>query len=108
MAREGLWSEAYFRFQQAAGARSDDPRVWNNLAVAAEGLGRFDEALEHYRKALEVSPGNREIKENYDRFVSFYDSFRDRGDEDPGEPAGEEKTEDPGESPEDEDGRETS
>ncbi|MDX1631763.1 MAG: tetratricopeptide repeat protein [Thermoanaerobaculia bacterium] len=106
MAREGLWSEAYFRFQQAAGAGERDPRVLNNLAVAAEALGRFDEALEHYRRALEVAPGNREIKENYDRFVSFYDSFRDRT-EDAEETAGEER-EDSVESPEDRGGGGTS
>ena len=77
MAERGLWSEALFRFEQAQRqGQGNDAEVLNNLAVAHEALGRFDEALEHYRQALALAPGNRDLKANYDRFVSFYESFR--------------------------------
>ena len=90
MAREGLWSEAYFRFEQAARLGGENAAVYNNLAVAAEALGRFDEALSHYQKALRLDPGNRDLRSNYDRFSSFYESFRAReeGGEAGGEPEG--------------------
>ena len=77
MAERGLWSEAWFRFEQArALGAGNDPQVLNNLAVASEALGRFDEALGFYRQALTAAPGNRDLKDNYDRFVGFYESFR--------------------------------
>jgi hypothetical protein len=82
MARIGLWSEAFFRFERAQrmeGANS--PRLLNNLAVASEALGKFDQALDYYKQGLAQAPGDAELKANYDRFVSFYESFRARGDE---------------------------
>jgi tetratricopeptide (TPR) repeat protein len=79
MAERGLWSEAVFRFQQAQQlAGGSDAEVLNNLAVSSEALGRFDEALDYYRRALQLAPGNRDLKANYDRFVSFYESYRAR------------------------------
>ncbi len=82
MARRGLWSEAFFRFQQAQRLQGgNDPRVLNNLAVASEALGKFDQALDYYKQALTVAPGDADLKANYDRFVSFYESFRARGEE---------------------------
>lgn len=76
MAREGLWSEALFRFEKARSLDPDNPRVLNNVAVALEAAGRYDEALETYRRALEISPGHRGLRDNYARFADFYESFR--------------------------------
>jgi len=76
MARRGLWSEALFRFQRASVERPNDPRVLNNIAVAYEALGLFEKALEAYQQALDVSPGNRELRANYSRFLEFYQSFK--------------------------------
>jgi type IV pilus assembly protein PilF len=76
MAQQGLWSEALFRFQQAVRANPSDYRVVNNLAVAYEATGQYDEALETYQRALELAPDNRELRRNYARFAEFYQSFR--------------------------------
>jgi Tetratricopeptide repeat len=82
MADKGLWSEAYFRFQQAQRiSGTNDAKVLNNLAVASEALGKFDQALAYYKQALALAPGDPDLKGNYDRFVSFYESFRARGEE---------------------------
>ena len=82
MAKRGLWSEAFFRFQQAQRLEGgSSPRLLNNLAVASEALGKFDQALDFYKQGLQQAPGDPELKANYDRFVSFYESFRARGDE---------------------------
>ena len=76
MAKQGLWREALFRFQRAQLLEPNRPRVLNNLAVAFEAVGQFDLALEHYKKALEADPTNRDLRRNYARFVEFYQSFR--------------------------------
>jgi Tetratricopeptide repeat len=82
MAQRGLWSEAFFRFQQAQRMEgAGGPRLLNNLAVASEALGKFDQALDYYKQGLAQAPGDAELKANYDRFVSFYESFRARGEE---------------------------
>jgi Flp pilus assembly protein TadD len=76
MARRGLWNEALFRFHQASKLDPSNARILNNLAVASEATGRFDDALVYYRKALALAPADRGVKENYSRFVEFYQSFK--------------------------------
>lgn len=92
MARRGLWNEAYFRFHQADRLDPDNPKVLNNLAVASEATGRFEEALEFYRRALQLQPNDRELRKNYSRFIEFYQSLRaeEEGEESSGD--GEEAT----------------
>lgn len=76
MAQRGLWSEALFRFERAHQMNPNSFRVLNNLAVAYEANGRFDEALATYRRALALDPADRNLRRNYARFVEFYQSFR--------------------------------
>jgi len=76
MAKRGLWSEALFRFEQADRLRPGDPQILNNLAVAHEALGQFDEALDYYQQAIKADRTNRELKRNYSRFIEFYRAFR--------------------------------
>ncbi len=76
MAKRGLWSEALFRFKQAARKDPANPRILNNMAVAYEALGNFDKALDYYQDAIRSDPGNRELKRNYSRFVEFYRAFK--------------------------------
>lgn len=79
MARQGLWSEALFRFHQAERLDPDNVHVINNLGVAYEASGDFETALQQYQKALRMAPENREVRANYARFVEFYQSFRPKG-----------------------------
>ena len=76
MAKRGLWSEALFRFKQAARKDPGNPRILNNMAVAYEALGNFEKALDRYQEAIRSDPGNRELKRNYSRFVEFYRAFK--------------------------------
>ncbi len=76
MAKRGLWSEALFRFKQAARSDPGNPRILNNTAVAYEALGNFEKALDFYQEAIKTDPGNRELKRNYSRFVEFYRAFK--------------------------------
>jgi tetratricopeptide (TPR) repeat protein len=76
MAGRGLWNEALFRFKQAEKSQPGNPRILNNLAVAYEAVGLFDEALEYYKRALKADSSSREVKRNYSRFVEFYQAFK--------------------------------
>ena len=88
MARRGLWQEALFRFEQVRKARPDDAKALNNLAVAYEAVGRFDDAEPLYREAERLAPSNRDIKKNHARFKEFLNQFRARK---PAAPAPDEK-----------------
>lgn len=71
----GLWQEAAFRFERARALGRETPELLNNLAVAYEALGRYEEALATYKKALELAPTNARIRRNYARFAEFYASY---------------------------------
>lgn len=81
MAKRGLWSEALFRFKKAAEQRPHDGKVLNNLAVAYEAVGQYENALLAYREALKADSTNRELKRNYSRFIEFYQAFKPAGEE---------------------------
>jgi tetratricopeptide (TPR) repeat protein len=88
MAQRGLWSEALFRFRQAERLGDNRASVLNNIAVAYEALGLFDQAQIYYKKALDQDPRNVGLKRNYSRFVEFYQSFKP---DQPGSPTGDEQ-----------------
>ena len=98
MAKRGLWSEALFRFKRAAEQRPNDAKVLNNLAVAYEAVGQYDNALLAYKEALKADPTNRELKRNYSRFIEFYQAFKPADEPPPGDQEAKEEvggTEDP-------------
>jgi len=76
MARRGLWREALFRFNEAQRLAPDSTAILNNLAVAYEATGEFEKALDYYQRALKVSPSDRNLRNNYARFIEFYQSFQ--------------------------------
>jgi len=76
MAQRGLWSEALFRFRQAERNDPANAHIQNNIAVAYEALGLFDEALESYKSALRLNSTSAELKRNYSRFAEFYQAFQ--------------------------------
>lgn len=97
MARRGLWKEALFRFQQADRLDPDNPKILNNIAVSYEALGLFDQALETYQDALRLGRQDDKLRENYAKFLEFYQNFRPR--EESEETAEELAEEDLGEAP---------
>jgi Flp pilus assembly protein TadD len=68
VARKGLWHEARFRFQKAVLLDPENAHALNDLAVALEQSGEFDEARKAYERALELRPGDVYIQQNYDLF----------------------------------------
>jgi tetratricopeptide (TPR) repeat protein len=74
-AQHNYWQEALFRFERAKALEPGDPEVLNNLAVALEALGRYDDALTTYKQALQSSPKSVALRKNYARFAEFYTSY---------------------------------
>lgn len=87
MARRELWSEALFRFLQAEAQDPNNPRIQNNLAVAYEATGDFENALKHYQQALRLDPNNRDLRANWTRFSQFYSAFTQQRRAQAGQPA---------------------
>ncbi len=67
-----LWREAIFRWEKVRSADPDNSRATNNLAVAYESIGDYDQALDLYKRALELNEDSADIRKNYKRFLSFY------------------------------------
>lgn len=74
-ASKKYWQEALFRFERARTLDATNPEILNNLAVAMESMGRYDDALNLYKEALKTAPHNTVIKKNYARFAEFYSSY---------------------------------
>jgi hypothetical protein len=69
MAERGNWREAKYRWEIVRREQPDNPRILNNLAVAAEILGEVEEAKLLYEQAVETSGGNTHILDNQRRFA---------------------------------------
>jgi tetratricopeptide (TPR) repeat protein len=86
-AKKGLWREARFRWEKALKLAPADGRVLNNLAVACEVAGEFDQADQYYRRALQGDPGNDDIQQNYTLFSAYYKTVLSRREQEPAAPA---------------------
>jgi tetratricopeptide (TPR) repeat protein len=74
-ARRGYWQEALERFELADELTPNEARILNNIAVALEANGRFEEARTTYQVALSIDPGNTRLQANYARFQEFFATF---------------------------------
>ncbi len=73
VAQRGLWQEAIYRWRRAIEMDPSYAPAWNNLGIAFEHEGRFDEAREAYETALDLDPDNLFIEQNYDLFMEVND-----------------------------------
>ena len=73
VAQKGLWKEAIFRWQKAVEIDPEYAQAWNDLAIAYEQMGKFDEARKAYETAMRLEPNNNFIHENYTSFRDVYD-----------------------------------
>jgi tetratricopeptide (TPR) repeat protein len=93
IAKKGLWSEAAHRFRSLLDRDPENPRLWNNMAVALEATGKFDEAKQAYEKAAALAgTRHKEIQNNKEAFQAFYDNRAARA-------AGRKAASAPGETP---------
>ena len=80
VAQKSLWKEAVYRFEKAIELDPSYGGAWNNLGIAYEQMGRFDDARKAYEKALALEPNNTLIRNNYDLFREIYDRQNRRRD----------------------------
>ena len=78
VAQLGLWNEALYRWQKATELDPTYAAAWNNLAIAYEHDGKFDDAKKAYEKALQLEPKNLMIRQNYDLFKEINDRTKRR------------------------------
>jgi tetratricopeptide (TPR) repeat protein len=81
-AKRGYWQEALERFEIADELTPNQPRILNNIAVALEANGRFDEARLAYQAGLALDPKNSALRKNFERFEEFFQTFVAVDDED--------------------------
>jgi Tfp pilus assembly protein PilF len=67
-AQKDLWDEAIFRWKKVLESDPNSAAAHNNLAVAYEKKGLWEEANEEYETALKLNPKNEYIQSNFERF----------------------------------------
>ena len=78
VAQNNLWNEALYRWQKAVELDPTYAAAWNNLAIAYEHEGKFEEAKKAYEAALKLDPKNLMIRQNYDLFKEINDRTKRR------------------------------
>ena len=78
VAENGLWNEAQYRWKKAVEIDPSYAAAWNNLAIAYEHDGKFEDAKKAYEKALQLDPKNLMIRQNYDLFKEINDRTKRR------------------------------
>lgn len=67
-AQSKMWDEAIFRWQKVLEQDPDSAAAHNNLAVAYERQGRWEDAEKEYQRALALAPENEFIQANFTKF----------------------------------------
>lgn len=78
VAQNNLWNEALYRWEKATQLDPTYAAAWNNLAIAYEHEGKFEQAKKAYERALELDPKNLMIRQNYDLFKEINDRTKRR------------------------------
>jgi type IV pilus assembly protein PilF len=73
VAQRGLWREAIYRWEKAAEFDPGYAPAFNNLAVGYEHEGEMEKARQAYERALELSPRDTQIRQNYELFKEIHD-----------------------------------
>jgi Flp pilus assembly protein TadD len=73
VAQKGLWREAIYRWEKAAEIDPTYAAAYNDLAIGYEHEGQLDKARQAYEKAVELEPGNAQIRQNFELFKEIND-----------------------------------
>ena len=67
-AQSKMWDEAIFRWQKVLEQDPDSAAAHNNLAVAYERQGSWEDAEKEYQRALALAPENEFVQANFKNF----------------------------------------
>jgi Tfp pilus assembly protein PilF len=81
-AKRELWDEAVFRWKKVVMEQPGSAAAHNNLAVAYEKKGLWEEAKAEYELATKLKPRNEYIQANYEKFIARYESRTNDNDND--------------------------
>ena len=73
VAQKGLWREAIYRWEKATEIDPTYAAAYNDLAVGYEHEGQLEKARKAYEKAIELEPGNTQIRQNFELFKEIND-----------------------------------
>jgi tetratricopeptide (TPR) repeat protein len=73
-AENELWEEAIFRWKKVLAQNPQSLAAHNNLAVAYERRGLWEEARKEYEAALKLAPNNSWVKRNFEKFEENFKS----------------------------------
>jgi Tfp pilus assembly protein PilF len=73
VAQKGLWREAIYRWEKATEIDPTYAAAYNDLAVGYEHEGQLEKARKAYEKAIEIDPGNTQIRQNFELFKEIND-----------------------------------
>ncbi len=76
-AQKDLWDEAIFRWKKVIQSDPSSAAAHNNLAVAYEKKGLWEEAEKEYETALKLRPDHDLITANYEKFKSRLKDLED-------------------------------
>jgi tetratricopeptide (TPR) repeat protein len=71
-----LWDEAIYRWKRVLEENPRSVSAHNNLGVAYEKKGLWEEALKEYETASKLDPENSYVKYNFDRFKSAREAVK--------------------------------
>ncbi len=92
LGKKGLWNEAAHRFRLLLVRAPEHSSLWNDLAVAYEALGRYDDAHQAYEKAVAFAKSpSEELLLNQEAFELFYRRWKGP-EQPPEEPVAESET----------------
>jgi Tfp pilus assembly protein PilF len=66
--QKNLWDEAIFRWKKVLASNPNSAPAHNNLAVAYEKKGLWEDAKKEYEAALKIAPNDTSITSNYKKF----------------------------------------
>ena len=75
-AERDLWDEAIFRWKRVLAGEPGSVAAHNNLAVAYEKKGLWEEARKEYQAALKLDPDNPWVRLNYARFQDYLETYK--------------------------------
>ena len=76
-AKRDLWDEAIFRWKKILHSSPNSAAAHNNLAVAYEKKGFWEDAKKEYEIALKLSSNDKHIVSNHKQFMRRYESRKD-------------------------------